>query len=151
MALKFQCKSCGEDIAVRFLKVGEAAKCKSCKASNAVPESAEIIDDEVAKSMIKAPVSESVEDISVEAISAESVQSVPIAKALRRVGRIVIGFGVIAGIAGAVRVMIRHPAPDQTIALAVSVGITGLGIMFFFCILGVICLGIAKVIELLTK
>ena len=132
MALKFQCKNCGEDIAVRFLKVGEAAKCKSCKASDAVPESAESISDEVAKSMIKASVSESAEDISGAAISAEPVQSVPIAKALRRVGRIVIGFGVIAGIAGAVRVMIRHPAPDQTIALAVSVGITGLGIMFFF-------------------
>jgi uncharacterized paraquat-inducible protein A len=131
MALKFQCKNCGEDIVVRFLKVGEAAECKSCRTSNSVPESAEEISD--------------------TAISAEPVQSVPIAKALRRVGRIVIGFGVIAGIAGAVRVMIRHPAPDQTIALAVSVGITGLGIMFFFCILGVICLGIAKVIELLTK
>ena len=131
MALKFQCKNCGKDIAVRFLKVGEAAKCKSCKASDAVPESAE--------------------DISGAAISAEPVQSVPIAKALRRVGRIVIGFGVIAGIAGAVRVMIRHPAPDQTIALAVSVGITGLGIMFFFCILSMICLGIAKVAELLSK
>jgi uncharacterized paraquat-inducible protein A len=131
MALKFQCKNCGEDIAVRFLKVGEIAECKNCGASDSVPESAEEISD--------------------TAISAEPVQSVPIAKALRRVGRIVIGFGVIAGIAGAVRVMIRHPAPDQTIALAVSVGITGLGIMFFFCILGVICLGIAKVIELLSK
>ena len=151
MALKFQCKNCGEDIVVRFLKVGEAAECRNCGASNSVPESAESIDDEAAERMIKAPVSESAEEISDTAISAEPVQSVPIAKALRRVGRIVIGFGVIAGIAGAVRVMIRHPAPDQTIALAVSVGITGLGIMSFFCILGVICLGIAKVIELLSK
>ena len=131
MAFKFRCKNCGEDIAVRFLKVGEIAECKNCGVSNSVPESAEEISD--------------------AAISAEPVQSVPIAKALRRVGRIVIGFGVIAGIAGAVRVMIRHPAPDQTIALAVSVGITGLGIMFFFCILSVICLGIAKVLELLSK
>ena len=131
MAFKFRCKNCGEDIAVRFLKVGEIAECKNCGVSNSVPESAEEISDEAAKNMTKAPVSESAEDISDAAISAEPVQSVPIAKALRRVGRIVIGFGVIAGIAGAVRVMIRHPAPDQTIALAVSVGITGLGIMFF--------------------
>jgi hypothetical protein len=151
MAFKFRCKNCGEDIAVRFLKVGEIAECKNCGVSNSVPESAEEISDEAAKNMTKAPVSESAEDISDAAISAEPVQSVPIAKALRRVGRIVIGFGVIAGIAGAVRVMIRHPAPDQTIALAVSVGITGLGIMFFFCILSVICLGIAKVLELLSK
>ena len=151
MALKFRCKNCGEDIAVRFLKVGEIAECKNCGASNSVPESAEEISDAAAESVIKAPVSESAEEISDAAISAEPVQSVPIAKALRRVGRIVIGFGVIAGIAGAVRVMIRHPAPDQTIALAVSVGITGLGIMFFFCILSMICLGIAKVAESLSK
>ena len=41
MALKFQCKNCGKDIAVRFLEVGEVAECKSCGASNSVPESAE--------------------------------------------------------------------------------------------------------------
>ena len=151
MALKFRCKNCGEDMAVRFLKVGEIAECKNCRASNSVPDSAEEISDEAAERMVKAPVSDSAEDISDAAISAEPVQSVPIAKALRRVGRIVIGFGVIAGIAGAVRVMIRHPAPDQTVALAVSVGITGLMIMFFFCILSMICLGIAKVAESLSK
>ena len=151
MALKFQCKNCGEDIAVRFLKVGEAAECRHCGASNAVPESAEEISDAAAERMIKAPVSESAEEISDAAISAEPVQSVPIAKALRRVGRIVIGFGVIAGIAGAVRVMIRHPAPDQTISWAFSGIVTGLGIMFYFCTLGVICLGITKVLELLSK
>ena len=146
MALKFQCKICGEDIAVRFLKVGEAAECKSCGASNAVPESAEEISPEAAESIIKTPVSESA-----EAISDEPAQSVPIARALRRVDRIVIGFAVIAGIAGAVRVMIIHPAPDQTIALAVSAGMTGLGITFFFCILSVLCLGVVKVIEGLKK
>ena len=86
MALKFQCKNCGEDIAVRFLKVGEAAECRNCGASNSVPESAESIDDEAAEHLIKAPVSESVEDISAEAISDEPAQSVPMAKALRRVG-----------------------------------------------------------------
>ena len=131
MALKFQCKNCSEDVAVRFLKVGEIAECKNCRASNSVSESAESISD--------------------EAISAEPVQSVPIAKALRRIGRIVIGIGIIAGIVGAVRVMIRHPAPDQTMAVALSVGMTGLMIMFFFCILSMICLGIAKVAESLSK
>ena len=151
MAWKFQCKNCGKDIAVRFLKVGEAAECKSCGASNSVPESAESISDEAAESIIKAPVSESVEDISAEAISAELAQSVPIAKALRRVGRIVIGIGIIAGIVGAIRVMIRHPAPDQTMVVALSIGMTGLGILFFFCILSVLCLGVAKVVELFNR
>ena len=151
MALKFQCKNCGEDIAVRFLEIGEAAKCRSCGASNSVPESAESISDEAAESIIKAPVSESVEDISAEAISAEPAQSVPIAKALRRVGRIVIGIGIIVGIVGAIRVMIRHPAPDQTMAVALSIGMTGLGILFFFCILSVLCLGVAKVVELFNR
>ena len=151
MALKFQCKSCGKDIAVKFLKIGEAAKCKNCGASNAVSESAEEISDEAAESIIKAPVFESVRDISAESISAEPAQSVPIAKALRRVGRIVIGIGVIVGIVGAIRVMIRHPAPDQTMAVALSVGMTWLGNMFFFCILSVLCLGVAKVVELFNR
>ena len=146
MALKFRCKNCGEDMAVRFLKVGEIAECKNCRASNSVPDSAEEISDEAAESMIKASVSESA-----ESISNEPTKSLPIAKALRIIGIVSIAFGVIAGIAGAVRVMIRHPAPDQTVALAVSVGITGLGIMFFFCILSVICLGTAKILELLSK
>ena len=48
MGLKFLCKTCGEDIVVRFLKVGEAAKCKNCGASNPVPASAESIDDKTA-------------------------------------------------------------------------------------------------------
>lgn len=48
MALKFRCKNCGEDLIVQFLKVGEAAECKNCGASNSVPESAESIDDEAA-------------------------------------------------------------------------------------------------------
>lgn len=142
MALKFHCENCGEDIAVRFLKVGEATDCKSCGASNAVPESAEDISPEAAESIIKTPVSHSV-----KSIGNRPTKSLPITKALSRVGRIVIGFAVIAGIAGAVRVMIIHPAPDQTIALAVSAGITGLGITFFFCILSVLCLGVVKVSE----
>lgn len=50
MGLKFRCKNCGEDVVVRFLKVGEAAECKNCGASNPVPESAESTDDETAAS-----------------------------------------------------------------------------------------------------
>ena len=50
MGLKFRCKTCGEDVVVRFLKVGEAAECKNCGASNPVPESAESADDETAVS-----------------------------------------------------------------------------------------------------
>ena len=151
MALKFRCEKCGEDIAVRYLKVGEAAKCRSCGASNSVPESAEEISDETAERIIKAPVSKSVEEISDAAISAEAVQSVPLAKALRRVGRIVIGIGIIVGIVAAIRVMIRHPEPDQTTVVALSGGMTWLLNMFFFSLLSVLCLGIAKVVELFNR
>ena len=151
MALKFRCENCGKDIAVRFLTVGEAAECKSCGASSSVPESAEEISDEAAESIIKATVPEPVKDISAEAISAEPAPSVPIARALRRIARIVIGIGIIVGIVTAIRVMIRHPAPDQTMAVALSGGMTWLGNMFFFCILSVLCLGIAKVAELFNR
>lgn len=151
MALKFRCENCGEDIAVRFLTVGEVAKCKSCGANNSVPESAEEISDEAAESIIKATVPEPVEDISAEAISAEPAPSVPIAKALRRAARIVIGIGVIVGVVVAIRVMIRHPAPDQTMAVALSGGMTWLLNMFFCCILSVLFLGVAKVVALFNR
>ncbi len=55
MGLKFQCKTCGVGIMVRFLKVGEAAECKNCGATNPVPESAETIDDETATSYQSRP------------------------------------------------------------------------------------------------
>ena len=151
MALKFRCENCGKDIAVRFLTVGEAAECKSCGASNSVPESAESISDAAAERMIKATVPEPVEDISAEAISAEPAPSVPVAKALRRVARIVIGIGIIVGMVVAIRVMIQHPAPDQTMTVALSGGMTWLMNMFLFCILSVLCLGIAKVVELFNR
>ena len=151
MALKFQCKNCGRDIAVRFLTVGEIAECRHCGASNAVPNSAEEISDAAAESIIKASVSEPVEDISAEAISDEPAQSVPVARALRKVARIVIGIGIIVGIVVAIRVMIRHPEPDQTMAVALSGGMTWLGNMFLFCILGVLCVGVAKVVELFNR
>ena len=146
MALKFQCENCGADIAVRFLKVGEAAECKSCGASNSVPESAEEISDEAANNMIKATVSESA-----KGIGNEPAKSLFIIKALRIIGTLSIGFGVIAGIAAAAQVGAQHPAPDQTVSLVISLGLTGFGLVFYFCSLGVICLGIAKVIELLSK
>ena len=89
MAIKFQCRNCGKDIAVRFLKVGETAECRSCGASNSVPESAEEISDEAAEGLIKAPVSESA-----KRIGNEPTKSLPITKALRIIGTISIGFGV---------------------------------------------------------
>jgi len=46
MALKFKCKNCGEDIIVRYLKVGEIAKCRHCSAENEVPETATVTDEE---------------------------------------------------------------------------------------------------------
>ena len=146
MALKFRCENCGEDIAVRFLTVGEVAKCKSCGASNPVPESAEEISDEAAEYLIKAPVSESA-----KRIGNHPTQSLLITKALRIIGTLSIGFGVIAGIAGGIGILNQHPAPDQTVAWAFSGIVTAFGIAFYFCSLGVICLGIAKVIELLSK
>ena len=148
MALKFQCKSCGEDIAVRFLTVGEAAECKSCGASNSVPESAEEISDEAAESIIKAPVSEAAESISDEATTNE-----PIAKALRIIGTLSIGFGVIAGISMLILFSQSVSSSSSTPTAGLSLGgvVTALGMTFYFCTLGVICLGIAKVIELLNK
>lgn len=38
--LVFKCQSCGKDIIVKYLKVGETAKCRSCGNENVVPESA---------------------------------------------------------------------------------------------------------------
>ena len=151
MALKFQCENCGKDIAVRFLKVGETAECKTCGASNPVSESAQEITDEAAERMIKVPVSKPAKDISAEAVSHAPVQSVPIAKVLRIVGRVLIAVGVIAGIVAAMRVLTQHPAPDQTMALAISMGVTWLMNVFFFCILSVLCSGIAKGVELLSR
>ena len=146
MALKFQCENCGEDIAVRFLTVDEVAKCKNCGANNSVPESAEEISEEAAEHLIKAPISESA-----KRIDNQLTQSLLMTKALRIIGTLSIGFGVIAGIAGGMGILNQHPAPDQTVAWAFSGIITAFGITFYFCSLGVICLGIAKVLELLSK
>ena len=78
-------------------------------------------------------------------------QSVPVARALRRVARIVIGIGIIVGVVAAIKVMIRHPVPDQTMAVALSGGMTWLGNMFFFAFVSVLCLGVAKVVEVFNR
>jgi hypothetical protein len=50
MPLKFRCKVCNSDIIIRFLKIGEIAKCKFCDTNNMVPETANIItEDEACK------------------------------------------------------------------------------------------------------
>jgi hypothetical protein len=48
MALQFQCGTCAQDIIVRFLRTGEPAQCRHCGAHTGVPESAKMVDDEVA-------------------------------------------------------------------------------------------------------
>ena len=40
MSLFFNCESCGAEIAVKFLSIGEEAKCKACDAVNVVPADA---------------------------------------------------------------------------------------------------------------
>ena len=145
MAIKFQCRNCGKDIAVRFLKVGETAECRSCGASNPVPESAEEIGDEAAERMIKAPVSESA-----KRIGNEPTKNLPITKALRIIGTISIGFGVIAGVAIFISIVSHSESADLGFS-TISGSLPALGVMFFFGTLGVLCLGVAKVIELLSK
>ena len=148
MALKFQCENCGKDVAVRFLKVGEAAECKACGAGNPVPESAEEISEEAAEHLIKAPVSESA-----KRIGNQPTQSLLITKALRIIGTLSIGFGVIAGIA-MLSLVSSSPsygldAPSGELSLG---GVLfALGITLFFGALGTFSLGIAKVLELLNK
>ena len=40
MALRFSCQNCGQDIVVKYQKIGEAAKCRACDAENVIPEEA---------------------------------------------------------------------------------------------------------------
>lgn len=49
MALEFTCPSCGGVVTVRFLRVGEAAECRTCGARTAVPADARHVDDEGAQ------------------------------------------------------------------------------------------------------
>lgn len=58
MPLKFRCSSCGKEIVIRFLKVGEIAECNACGVGNPVPQSAESIDDETATQQTRRPVEE---------------------------------------------------------------------------------------------
>lgn len=149
MALKFQCENCGKDVAVRFLKVGEAAECKACGAGNPVPESAEEISDEAAESIIKAPVSDLAEKI-----SDGPMKDLPIIKVLRIIGIVSIGFGVIAGVAIFIAIISQPGSPDLSVSKAsqtISGILSALGITLFFGALGTFSLGIAKVLELLNK
>ena len=45
MALKFRCRHCGEDVIVKYLKVGELAQCHHCGNGTEVPSDAGYIDD----------------------------------------------------------------------------------------------------------
>ena len=148
MALKFQCKKCGKDIAVRFLTVGEVAECRNCGASNSVPESAEDISDAAAERMIKAPVSESAKRIN------EPTKSLPITKALRIIGTISIGFAVVAGVAIFIAIISQPESPDlgvSEVSQTISGILSALGLMLFFGALGTFALGIAKILDLLSK
>jgi len=49
MALKFKCNHCGTEIILKFLKVGEKAKCKSCGKVSTISEDA----DDVSESQLK--------------------------------------------------------------------------------------------------
>jgi len=40
MALKFNCTKCGQQMIIKFLKVGEVAKCRNCNAEITVPANA---------------------------------------------------------------------------------------------------------------
>ena len=50
MALQFKCLHCNENVATKFLKVGEIAECKKCGEKNTIPENAEGISDAEIKS-----------------------------------------------------------------------------------------------------
>ena len=45
MALRFGCQNCGQDIIVKYQKVGETAKCRACDAENVIPEEATEVPD----------------------------------------------------------------------------------------------------------
>jgi DNA-directed RNA polymerase subunit RPC12/RpoP len=46
MSLKFRCRACGAEIIVKYLKVGEQAKCKACGVIVEVPRAAQETDEE---------------------------------------------------------------------------------------------------------
>ncbi len=46
MALKFDCRDCGKTIVIKYLKVGEVAKCRNCGAEIVVPGAASEVDEE---------------------------------------------------------------------------------------------------------
>ena len=82
MALEFKCQNCGTDIIVKFVKVGETARCRSCGAENVVPETAVETDQEPDSSHVEEPT---------------SVASTDTAKANKRIKQAWIA-GVISGV-----------------------------------------------------
>jgi membrane protease YdiL (CAAX protease family) len=53
MSLKFRCSKCDQEIIVKYVSIGESAKCMNCGAYNVVPANAETIDRELVYQMPK--------------------------------------------------------------------------------------------------
>lgn len=113
-----------------MVRLPEESRCKNCRATNFVSKSAESISDEVAENVPNG-----------------------IAKALHIIGIITIGFGVVVGIA----LLISFNEPVSLLFAQSKAGLTftevaiAFGTTLFYCVPGVFCLGIAKIIELLEK
>jgi len=91
MALEFKCQNCGTDIIVKFVKVGETARCRSCGAENVVPETAVETDQEPDSSHVEEPT---------------SVASTDTAKANKRIKQAWIA-GVISGVITGIMQVLR--------------------------------------------
>ncbi len=55
MPLKFDCINCGQEIIARYLKIGDAVKCRHCGAEMAVPENAIASDEKSTLLGVKVP------------------------------------------------------------------------------------------------
>lgn len=55
MALKFNCINCGQEIIAKYLKIGDAVKCRHCGAEMAVPENAIASDEKSTLLGVKVP------------------------------------------------------------------------------------------------
>mgnify|MGYP001595935300 FL=1 len=120
MGLKFRCKTCGEDVVVRFLKVGETAECKNCGASNPVPEAAESADDETAasyQSRARRPEGASVD--STRSISTETGDG---SQKPTQHGATIITVAAYIVAAWAVLILVAYAAGTATGSLAATIG-----------------------------
>ena len=82
------------------------------------------------------------------------MKDLPIIKALRIIGIVSIGFGVIAGVAIFIAIISQPGSPDLGVSKAsqtISGILSALGMTLFFCALGTFSLGIAKILELLSR